>query len=113
MVSFKEKGEIVRLDYHPIPRVGPLPCRRKALLALSCLTRHYDPAMDAFRNQGGLQLLLKTAADASDPRQQRCPYSVSPFSTFPAALVCCMRTGLSTQCYWSKTTVSIVLRGSS
>ena len=48
-------------------------CRRKALLALSCLTRHCDPAMDAFREQGGLQLLLKTAADASDPRQQRCP----------------------------------------
>lgn len=46
-------------------------CRRKALLALSCLTRHSDPAMDAFREQGGFQLLLKTAVDTSDPRQQR------------------------------------------
>ena len=46
--------------------------RRKALLALSCLTRHFDPAMDTLREQGGLQLLLRTAADSSDPRQQRC-----------------------------------------
>ena len=46
-------------------------CRRKALLALSCLTRHSDPAMSAFREQNGLQLLLRTAADASDARQQR------------------------------------------
>lgn len=30
--------------------------------------------MDAFREKHGLQLLLKTAADASDPRQQRCDY---------------------------------------
>ena len=30
--------------------------------------------MDALREQGGLQLLLKTAADSSDPRQQRCSF---------------------------------------
>ena len=59
-------------------------CRRKALLALSCLTRHCDPAMGAFRDQDGLQLLLRTAADASDARQQRylctfvcCPVVIS------------------------------------
>ncbi|BDA45863.1 probable Hsp70 nucleotide exchange factor FES1 at N-terminal half [Coccomyxa sp. Obi] len=46
-------------------------CRRKALLALSCLTRHNDEAMDAFRAEGAVDLLLMAARDSSDPRQQR------------------------------------------
>ena len=59
---------------------GVLYCRRKAMLALSCLTRHSDPAMGAFRDQDGLQLLLRTAADVSDPRQQRyfCMHAAVP-----------------------------------
>lgn len=47
-------------------------CRRKALLALSCLTRHNDAAMDAFRAEGALDLLLSAARDSADPRQRRC-----------------------------------------
>jgi hypothetical protein len=50
-------------------------CRRKALLALSCLTRHSDPAMEAFRASGGLELLLRAAKD-EDARQQRCAAGV-------------------------------------
>jgi hypothetical protein len=46
--------------------------RRKALLALSCLTRHNDAAMDAFRAEGALNLLLSVAQDSADPRQRRC-----------------------------------------
>ena len=38
--------------------------------------------MDAFREQGGLQLLLKTAADTSDTRQQRYPSYFSFLTCF-------------------------------
>lgn len=55
--------------------------RRKALLALSCLTRHHDAAMDAFRAQGGLSLLLRASANSVDPRQRRCcPHIISPLT---------------------------------
>ena len=49
--------------------------RRKALLALSCLMRHCDAALDAFRGEGGLARLVSTAAEP-DPRQQRCALAV-------------------------------------
>ena len=45
-------------------------CRSKALLALSGLVRHYVAGLDAFRQQGGLQLLLGLLG-AEDPRVQR------------------------------------------
>ncbi|KAK9904287.1 hypothetical protein WJX75_008419 [Coccomyxa subellipsoidea] len=66
---FMEGGALPRLlqllqDPDPI-------CRRKALLALSCLTRHNDAAMDAFRAEGALNLLLSVAQDSADPRQRR------------------------------------------
>jgi hypothetical protein len=46
--------------------------RRKALLALSCLVRHCDAALDAFCAEGGLARLVSAAAADADPRQQRC-----------------------------------------
>jgi hypothetical protein len=45
-------------------------CRSKAVLALSGLLRHFLPGVAAFRQQGGLQLLVGLLASA-DSRLQR------------------------------------------
>ena len=80
--------------------------RRKALLALSCLTRHNDAAMDAFRAEGALDLLVSAARDSADPRQRRCgncsfghePCSTSPQSPKFAALSSALTPDLRTCC---------------
>ena len=45
-------------------------CRRKALLAISCLVRQSSPAMTAFRLSAGVPRLI-TAGSDSDPRLAR------------------------------------------
>lgn len=45
-------------------------CRRKALLAISCLVRQSPPAMTAFRLSSGVPRLIAAGSDA-DPRLAR------------------------------------------
>ncbi len=45
-------------------------CRRKALLAISCLIRQSAPAMTAFRLSGGVPRLISVSSDP-DPRLSR------------------------------------------
>ena len=63
-------------------------CRRKALLAISCLVRQSAPAMAAFRLSGGVPRLIAVSSDP-DPRLARCvvlPHVVVSSQQMPSTM---------------------------